>query len=63
MTFELFTHIMLGITIVIAPLYFLLMRLSKNTWITSSHDTQGGSMTITKNELKVTFKAPIVKKK
>jgi len=62
MTFELFTQIMLGITIVIAPLYFLLMRLSKNTWISNSHDTQGGSMTITKNELKVTFKDPIVKK-
>ena len=63
MTFELFTHIMLGITIVIAPLYLLLMRLSKNTWTKSSHDTQGGSMTIVKDDLKVTFKDPIVKNK
>ena len=53
---------MLGITIVIAPLYLLLMRLSKNTWTKSSHDTQGGSMTIVKDDLKVTFKDPIVKK-
>ena len=63
MTFELFTHIMLGITIVIAPLYFLLMRLSKNSWITSSHDTQGGSMTIVKDTPNVTYKDPIIKKK
>ena len=44
MSFELFTYIMFGITIVICPLYFWIMRLSKNTWTKSSHDTQGGSL-------------------
>jgi len=63
MTFELWSIITLAVTMVIVPVYFWLMHRAKNTWITSSHDTQGGSMTITKNELKVTFKDPIVKKK
>ena len=53
---------MLGITIVIAPLYLLLMRLSKNTWTKSSHETYGGSLTIIEKEHQVTFKDPIVKK-
>ena len=63
MTFELWSIITLAVTIVIVPVYFWLMHRAKNTWITSSHDTQGGSMTITKNKLKITFKDPIVKKK
>lgn len=63
MTFELFTYICLGVTIGIAPLYMWLLRYSKNTWITSSHETYGGSMTITESELKVTFKDPVVEKK
>ena len=62
MTFELWSIITLAVTMVIVPVYFWLMHRAKNTWITSSHDTQGGSMTITKNELKVTFQDPIVKK-
>ena len=62
MTFELWSIITLAVTMVIVPVYFWLMHRAKNTWITSSHDTQGGSMTITKNELKVTFKDQIVKK-
>ena len=62
MTFELFSYIMLGITIVIAPLYLLLMRLSKNTWTKSSHETYGGSLTIIEKEHQVTFKDPMVKK-
>ena len=62
MTFELWSIITFAVTMVIVPVYFWLMHRAKNTWITSSHDTQGGSMTITKNELKVTFKDPIVKK-
>ena len=62
MTFELWSIITLAVTMVIVPVYFWLMHRAKNTWITSSHDTQGGSMTITKNKLKVTFKDQIVKK-
>ena len=62
MTFELWSIITFAVTMVIVPVYFWLMHRAKNTWITSSHDTQGGSMTITKNKLKVTFKDPIVKK-
>ena len=61
MSFETFTIICLISTIVICPLYFWLMRISKNTWIKNSHDTQGGSMTIT-GEHKVTWMDPIIKK-
>ena len=63
MTFEIFTYICFGVTICIGPLYMWLLRNSKNTWTTSSHETYGGSMTIVEEEIKVTFKDPIVKKK
>ena len=62
MTFGLFSYICLGVTICIGPLYMWLLRNSKNTWTTSSHETYGGSMTITESEIKVTFKDPIIKK-
>ena len=62
-TFELFSYIMFGITIVIVPIYMWLLYNIKNSWTSNSHDTQGGSMTIVKDDLKVTFKDPIVKKK
>ena len=62
MTFEIFSYICLGVTIVIGPLYMWLLRHSKNTWTTSSHETYGGSMTITEDELKVTYKDPVIKK-
>ena len=63
MTFELFSYIMFGITIIIAPVYMWLLYNIKNSGTSNSHDTQGGSMTIVKDDLKVTFKDPIVKKK
>ena len=63
MTFELFSYIMFGITIIIAPVYMWLLYNIKHSWTSNSHDTQGGSMTIVKDDLKVTFKDPIVKKK
>ena len=59
----LFNIIILVCTIVICPVYFWFMKRAKNTWITSSHETYGGSMTITEDKLKVTYKDPIVKKK
>ena len=59
----LFNIIILVCTIVICPVYFWFMKRAKNTWVTSSHETYGGSMTITEDELKVTYKDPIVKKK
>ena len=62
MTFEIFSYICLGVTIVSGPLYMWLLRHSKNTWTTSSHETYGGSMTITEDELKVTYKDPVIKK-
>ena len=58
-----FNIIILVCTIVICPVYFWFMKRAKNTWVTSSHDTYGGSMTITEDELKVTYKDPVVKKK
>ena len=61
MTFELFSYIMLGITIVIVPVYMWLLYNIKNSWTSNSHDTQGGSMNIT-GEHKVTWMDPIVKK-
>ena len=54
---------MFGITIVIVPVYMWLLYNIKNSWTSNSHDTQGGSMTIVKDDLKVTFKDPIIKKK
>ena len=60
MSFETFTIITFIITILIVPFYFWLMRISKKTWIKSSHDTQGGSMTIT-IEHKVTWMDPIIR--
>ena len=60
MTFEIFTYIMFGITIVIVPIYMWLLYNIKNSWTSNSHDTQGGSMTIT-GEPKVTWMDPIIK--
>lgn len=61
MTFETFTIICLIVTIVIVPVYMWLLYNIKNSWTSNSHDTQGGSMTIT-GEHKVTWMDPIVKK-
>mgnify|MGYP006241012427 FL=1 len=63
MTFEVFSIICLIVTIVIAPVYMWLLRNIKNSWISNSHDTQGGSMTILENEKepKVTWMDPIIK--
>ena len=63
MTFEIFSYIMFGITIVICPVYFWFMKRAKNTWVTSSHETYGGSLTIIDKEHQVVFKDPVVKKK
>ena len=63
MTFEIFTYIMFGITVIIVPIYMWLLYNIKNSWTSNSHDTQGGSMTIVKDTPKVTFKDPVVKKK
>ena len=60
MTFEVFTIICFIVTIVIVPVYMWLLRNIKNSWISNSHDTQGGSMTITR-ETKVTWMDPIIK--
>ena len=63
MTFELFSYIMFGITIIIAPVYMWLLYNIKNSWTSNSHDTQGGSMTIIDDKKqKVTWMDPIVKK-
>ena len=63
MTFEVFSTICLIVTIVIVPVYMWLLRNIKNSWISNSHDTQGGSMTILENEKepKVTWMDPIIK--
>ena len=61
MTFELFTIICFIATIVIVPVYMWLLYNIKNSWTSNSHDTQGGSMTIT-GEHKVTWMDPIIKK-
>ena len=61
MTFETFTIICFIATIVIVPVYMWLLYNIKNSWTSYSHDTQGGSMTIT-GEHKVTWMDPIVKK-
>ena len=61
MTFETFTIICFIATIVIVPVYMWLLYNIKNSWTSNSHDTQGGSMTIT-GEHKVTWMDPIVKK-
>ena len=45
------------------PVYMWLLYNIKNSWTSNSHDTQGGSMTITDgNEPKVTWMDPIIKK-
>ena len=62
MTFEIFSIICLIATIAIVPIYMWLLYNIKNSWTSNSHDTQGGSMTIVKDDLKVTFKDPVVKK-
>jgi len=62
MTFEIFTIICLIVTILIGPIYMWLLRSSKKTWTTSSHDTHGGSMTVVGEEVKVTWMDPIIKR-
>tara|TARA_B100000900_G_C20415159_1_gene648569 strand:+ start:220 stop:417 length:198 start_codon:yes stop_codon:yes gene_type:complete len=62
MTFELFSIICLITAIVIVPIYMWLLRNIKNSWTSNSHDTQGGSMTITNDQTKVTWMDPIVRK-
>jgi len=62
MTFEIFTIICLIVTIIIVPIYMWLLRNIKNSWTSNSHDTQGGSMTITNDQTKVTWMDPIVRK-
>ncbi len=64
MTFEVFTIICFIATIVIVPVYMWLLRNIKNSWISNSHETYGGSMTITGTEEqpKVTWMDPIIKK-
>ena len=63
MTFETFTIICLIAAIVMPPVYMWLLYNIKNSWTSNSHDTQGGSMTITENEKepKVTWMDPIIK--
>ena len=61
MTVETFTILCFIVTIVIVPVYMWLLYNIKNSWTSNSHDTQGGSMTIT-GEHKVTWMDPIVKK-
>ena len=58
-----FNIIILVCTIVICPVYFWFMKRAKNTWVTSSHETYGGSLTIIDKEHQVVFKDPMVKKK
>ena len=62
MTFETFTIICFVATIIMPPVYMWLLYNIKNSWTSNSHDTQGGSMTITPNEVKVTWMDPIIKK-
>lgn len=62
MTFEIFSIICLVAAIVMPPVYMWILRNIKNSWISNSHDTQGGSMTITQDEVKVTWMDPIIKK-
>ena len=62
-TFEMFSIICLVAAIVMPPVYMWILRNIKNSWISNSHDTQGGSMTIINgNEPKVTWMDPIIKK-
>ena len=61
-TFETFTIICFVATIIMPPVYMWLLYNIKNSWTSNSHDTQGGSMTITPNEVKVTWMDPIIKK-
>jgi len=62
MIFEVFTIICFTVTIVIVPVYMWLLRNIKNSWISNSHDTQGGSMTIINDKQpKVTWMDPIIK--
>ena len=63
MTFEIFSIICLIATVAIVPIYMWFLYNIKNSWTSNSHDTQGGSMTITENEKepKVTWMDPIIK--
>jgi len=62
MTFEIFTIICFIATIVIVPVYMWLLYNIKKYWTSNSHDTQGGSMTIINEQIKVTWLDSIVKK-
>ena len=62
-SFEIFTIACLIATVVIVPIYMLLLYNIKNSWTSNSHDTQGGSMTIVNDKKqKVTWIDPIIKK-
>ena len=62
-SFEIFTIACLIATVVIVPIYMLLLYNIKNSWTSNSHDTQGGSMTIIDDKKqKVTWIDPIIKK-
>ena len=61
MTFEIFSIICFIVTIIIVPVYMWLLYNIKNSWTSNSHDTQGGSMTIT-GEHKVTWMDPIIRR-
>ena len=62
-TFEIFTIVCFIAAVVMPPVYMWLLYNIKNSWTSNSHDTQGGSMTITDgNEPKVTWMDPIIKK-
>ena len=62
-TFEIFTIVCFIAAVVMPLVYMWLLYNIKNSWTSNSHDTQGGSMTITDgNEPKVTWMDPIIKK-
>ena len=63
MTFEIFSIICFIATVAIVPIYMWFLYNIKNSWTSNSHDTQGGSMTISDGkEPKVTWMDPIIKR-
>ena len=61
MTFEIFSIICFIATVAIVPIYMWFLYNIKNS--SNSHDTQGGSMTISDGkEPKVTWMDPIIKR-
>ena len=63
MTFEIFSIICFIATVAIVPIYMWLLYNIKNSLTSNSHDTQGGSMTISDGkEPKVTWMDPIIKR-